>query len=411
MALSDARIKAEKAGDRQRKLFDGDGLFLLVHSNGSKYWRLKFRLHGKERVLALGVYPAVKLKQARAARDEARSLIAEGKDPVVTKHETKREQIERAANSFEAVARAWCKRKVSDAKRRRKWSSDHGDRVLDSLTRDVFPYIGRRPIAEITTPEILRLLDRVIARGAYDVAGRIKQRCSSVFRYAIATHKATYNPAAQIDPEAIEAPEVQHRKWIKRDELPAFLERLEGYDGHPLTILALRLVLLTFVRSGELRGARWDEFDMDRAEWRVPAARMKGGRQGHIVPLSRQALEVLAEIKKHSWHDDLLFPATTGGGKVMSENTLLYALYRMGYHGRATVHGFRSTASTILNEIGFKPDVIERQLAHVEGNKVRAAYNHAQYLPERIQMMQSWADYLDAAARGRKVLPIRKAAG
>jgi integrase len=394
--LTDNKVKSLKPilkpNPKPYKVSDGDGMYVLMHPNGSKYWRLKYRIAGKEKTYAIGVYPETTLAEARAERAKARALIKQGIDPVQAERETKRVDAVRSERSFEAVARDWIE------KRSKRLSEGHITNVTLSLERDVFPHIGAKPIAEISTPDLLDVIKKVEERGALDVAGRIKQRCSAVFKHAIANHKATYNPAAQIESDAIATRKVTHRRYLKRDELPEFLRKLDAYDGYPLTKLALRLCLLTFVRSGELRGARWSEFNIERAEWRIPAERMKMGIE-HIVPLSQQALAVLEEIKKHTWSTDLLFPSMNGGDKIMSENTLLYSMYRMGYHDRATVHGLRSTASSILNEIGWRGDVIERQLAHTEGNKVRRAYNHAEYLEERRKMMQAWADYIDQAAK------------
>jgi integrase len=277
--------------------------------------------------------------------------------------------------------------------------------VLRSLESEVFPSIGAKPIHEISAPAILEAVRRVEKRNALDMASRVLQRVSAIFRYAISTGRVTYNPATDLV-GSLKTRKVTHRAALSRAELPAFLEKLNAYDGQPITRLALRLVVLTFVRSRELRGARWEEFDFDRAEWRIPAARMKITAE-HIVPLSRQAIAVLEELQPLTGSYDLVFPNQNNLTKVMSENTLLYAMYRMGYHQRATVHGFRATASTILNEMGYRPDVIERQLAHAERNKVRAAYHRSEYLEDRRKMMQTWADLVDSFTTGTKVIPLR----
>jgi integrase len=280
--------------------------------------------------------------------------------------------------------------------------------VLSSLKADVFPALGTRPIAEIRPPELLDVLRVVEKRGALEVASRLKQRCRAVFRYAIATGRAESDPTRDLD-GALKTPKRENYAALDASELPAYLGKLAAYDGHPQTRLALRLLAYTFVRTTELRAAEWSEFDEGAAEWRIPAARMKM-RDEHIVPLSRQSLAVLAELRALNGHRRYVFMNLVDHEKFMSENTMLYAIYRMGYHSRATGHGFRATASTILNEQGFKSDVIERQLAHAERNKVRAAYNRAQYLPERRKMMQHWADYLDALESGADVVPLHKAA-
>ena len=265
--------------------------------------------------------------------------------------------------------------------------------MLARLEQHILPKLGARPIAEITPPEVLAMLRVVEDKGALETAHRVMQMCGQIFMYAIATGRAERNPVPDLR-GALKTPVVKHHSFLKASELPEYLKKLEAYDGSVQTKLALRLLLLTFVRTNELRGAQWAEIDWDKAEWRIPAERMKM-KELHIVPLSRQAIAMLRELQKHSGNRQYVFPNQHNPATFMSENTMLYALYRMGYHSRATGHGFRSTASTILNEHGFRADVIERQLAHSERDTVRAAYNHAQYLPERRNMMQWWADYLD----------------
>ena len=369
---------------------DGEGLFLLVTPAGSKYWRLKYFFAGKEKLLALGVYPDVTLADARERRAEARKVLAAGKDPGETKKETKRVQTLQAANSFEIVAREWLE------KRSHEWAGSTARTRLTRIEMHILPQLGSRPIAEITAPEVLAVLRTVEDRGTLDTARRIMQMCGQIFMYAIATGRAERNPVPDLR-GALKTPIVKHYSFINESELPAFLEKMETYDGGFQTRLALRFLLLTFVRSNELRAAKWTEINWEKAEWRIPAERMKM-KELHIVPLSTQAIVVLRELQKQTGTWQYLFPNQHNPAKCMSENTILFALYRMGYHSRATGHGFRSTASTILNEHGFRADVIERQLAHGERNAVRAAYNHAQYLPERRQMMQWWADYLDETA-------------
>ena len=369
---------------------DGEGLFLLITPAGSKYWRLKYFIAGKEKLLALGVYPDVTLADARERRAEARKVLAAGKDPGETKKETKRVQTLQAANSFEIVAREWLE------KRSHEWAGSTARTRLTRIEMHILPQLGSRPIAEITAPEVLAVLRTVEDRGTLDTARRIMQMCGQIFMYAIATGRAERNPVPDLR-GALKTPIVKHYSFINESELPAFIEKMEAYDGGFQTRLALRFLLLTFVRSNELRAAKWTEINWEKAEWRIPAERMKM-KELHIVPLSTQTIVVLRELQKHTGTWQYLFPNQHNPAKCMSENTILFALYRMGYHSRATGHGFRSTASTILNEHGFRADVIERQLAHGERNAVRAAYNHAQYLPERRQMMQWWADYLDETA-------------
>ncbi len=390
MPLSDAKARNAKPKARPYKIADGQGLFLLVTPAGGRYWRFRYFLAGKEKMLAFGVYPEVSLVDARERSAQARKDLANGKDPSETKKHAKRLSALNATNTFELIAREWY------GQRKHEWADSSAAISLARLEAHILPSLGSRPIAEITAPEVLEMLRKVEARGTLETARRLMQMCRKIFMYAIATGKAVRNPVPDLE-GALKTPIVKHHSSLKADELPDYLENLNTYDGHVLTKLALRFLLLTFVRTNELRGARWTEIDWDKAEWRIPADRMKM-KQLHIVPLSSQSLSVLQELQQHSGENEYIFPSQLKRKGCMSENTMLYALYRMGYHSRATGHGFRSTASTILNENGFMGDVIERQLAHCERDTVRAAYNHAQYLPERRRMMQWWADYLDQAA-------------
>lgn len=389
-SLSDAAARNAKPKTKPYKIADGEGLFLLVMPSGSKYWRLKYFFAGKEKTLALGVYPDVALADARDRRAQARKVLAAGNDPGEAKKEAKRLATLKTANAFEVVAREWFEM------RKHEWAPNFAEMILDRLERHILPKLGQRPIADIAAPEVLAMLRVVEGKGALEMARRLMQMCGQIFMYAIATGRAERNPVTDLR-GALKTPVVKHRAYLKESDLPAYLTKLEKYDGHPQTTLALRFLLLTFVRTTELRAAQWDEIDWDKAEWRIPADRMKMN-ETHIVPLSRQAIAVLRELEKHSGNRQYVFANQHNLHTFMSENTMLYALYRMGYHSRTTGHGFRSTASTILNENGFRADVIERQLAHNERNAVRAAYNHAQYLPERRKMMQWWADYLDEVA-------------
>jgi integrase len=397
--LTDTGVRQAKAADKAYKIFDGGGLFLLVQPGGSKLWRLKYRFGGKEKLLAIGSYDkGVSLKKAREERDKARSLLVEGVDPGAVKKEEK--QSGNADKMFRVVALDWVDTYGA------RWTKSHRDRVAASLDADVFPALGGLPIKEITPPMVLDVIRSVEARGALDVASRVLQRTNAVFRYAIQTGLATYNPAADMK-GVLRTRNVEHRSAISRTELPDFLKKLESYNGEPVTRLAMKLIVLTFVRTIELRGARWEEFDLDLGEWRIPAGRMKM-RSPHIVPLSPQSLEVLEELKPLTGRFDLLFPAVRDQRKPISQNTLIFALYRLGYHKRATVHGFRALASTILNETGFRPDVIERQLAHVERNKVRAAYHRSEYLDERRKMMNWWGSYIESMSKNQKVVLLSR---
>ena len=400
MPLSDAACRKAKPGERPVKLSDGGGLHLLVDPRGARYWRLAYRFAGKQKTLALGVYPAVSLADARAAREAAKRALSQGIDPSRARREEKRAAELSAENTFETLTREW------HANQTNGWTPGYAKQVMARFEADVFPEIGTRSIAEIEAPELLDMLRKVEARGALDIAKRLLQTVGQVFRYAVATGRARRNPAADLKGALKSAGRPQHHRAMPREELTGFLQALSTYDGDPRTRLALRLITLTFVRTIELRAARWDEFNLDAQEWRIPAERMKM-RAPHIVPLSRQAVETLKELRPLSGNSPFLFPSKGTEG-YMSNNTMLYALYRMGYHRRATVHGFRGVASTLLHEMGFHQDWIERQLAHDERNKVRAAYNHAQYLAERRQMMQHWADYLDGL---RPMTPYPSSAG
>jgi integrase len=391
MALSDAKVRNAKPQAKPYKIADGDGMFLLVTPNGSKYWRFKYYYGGKERLLALGVYPEVSLLDAREKRLIARKALAAGHDPSQAKREAKRQIILKAGNTFEGIAREWFEH------RKHEWVEKYAERLMARLDTYVFPKIGNRPITDVNAPDMLDMLRAVEAKGVLDTTHRVMQTCGQIFMYAIATGRALRNPIPDLR-GAIKAPVTKHHAYLKAKEIPDFLKRLEAYEGIPLTKLALRLLLLTFVRTTELRAAKWSEIDFDNAEWRIPAERMKMKEQ-HIVPLSRQSLEILEKLQKISGNREYIFPNQKNLHAYMSENTMLYALYRMGYHLQTTGHGFRSTASTVLNENGFEADVIERQLAHSERNAIRAAYNHAQYLSERRRMMQWWGDYLEKAEK------------
>ncbi len=386
--LTQVAIRNAKPRAKQYKLADKGGLYLLIHPSGGMWWRYKYRFAGKEKLLALGAYPDVSLADARDRHEQARKSVAAGRDPGEAKKIAKQLTITRHENNFEAVAREW------HTKRSHTWTQKYASSALRRLEADIFPKLGNRPIAEIAPPEMLTALRAIESRGAHDLAHRVQQVCGQIFTYAIVTGRAERNPVNDLR-GALTPTVKKHNAYLKADELPKFLHKLDGYDGLQ-TKLAVKFLLLTFVRTGEMRGAKWSEIDFKKAEWRIPAERMKM-RDPHIVPLSKQAIAVLEELKPLTGHWEHVFPNQHKPQGQMSENTVLYALYRMGYHGKSTGHGFRATASTILNEHGFKPDVIERQLAHAERNGVRKAYNHAQYLPERREMMQWWGDYLDKA--------------
>ncbi|MCU7808554.1 MAG: tyrosine-type recombinase/integrase [Candidatus Thiodiazotropha sp. (ex Semelilucina semeliformis)] len=400
MALTDTAVRNAKPKDKAYKLFDGGGLFLLVNPKGSRYWRLKYRFKGKEKLLALGVYPDISLKIARDRRDTARTQVALGIDPSEVRKATKAAQSD--ADSFEAVAREWW------GQREPNWSKTHSSRILLRLNKDVFPWIGERPIGEITAPELLTVLRRIENRGAVETAHRIHQSCGQIFRYAVATGRAERDPSADLKGALPPTRQKHHASITEPVKIGELLRAIDGYEGSFVTRCALQLASLTFVRPGELRHAEWSEINLDKAEWRIPAEKMKMNAV-HIVPLSTQAVAVLSEIKPLTGRGKYVFPGVRSLRRPMSENTVNAALRRLGYtKDEMTGHGFRSMASTILNEQGWHRDAIERQLAHAERNSVRAAYNYAEHLPERVRMMQSWADYLDGTKKGADVIPIQK---
>jgi len=400
MALTDTKLRNLRRRPTIYRVADTSGLCIEVTPAGSKLWRYRYRWQGKASMLPLGDYPTVTLAAARRARDDARALLNAGTNPAEARRAEKRARLLSAENTFAAVAKEWL------AKQSAKWTPHHAADVLRSLEQEAFPAFGPRPVSELEPPEILACLKRIEARGALEIAHRTAQRITAVCRYAVQTGRAQHNPAADLR-GTIATRKVKHMAAMPREEMPTFLDKLHHYDGNPQTALALRLLVLTFVRTTELIGARWQEVDFDKAEWRIPAERMKM-REEHVVPLSEQAIATLRELHALTGKTPLLFPSRSNAHKPMSNNTMLFALYRMGYHSRATTHGFRALASTTLNEHGWQPDVIERQLAHGERNKVRAAYNRATYLPERRKMMQAWADHLEAQRAGASITPIRR---
>jgi integrase len=390
MKLTDPVIKASKPKDKPYKLSDGEGLVLLIQPNGSKWWRYRYRFNGKEKMLSIGTYPDVTLKEARLMRVTASDLLKQGIDPSLHRQEQKLLEAIAAENSFESVARQWWNHWKHNKNER------HAGHTIRRLEADIFPVIGNKPINELTAPTLLLAIKKVESRGALDIAKRALTTCGQIMRYAVAHGLSERNPAADIKPSDVLKP-TKKTNYARLDqkELPELLQKIDEYDGQPLTKLALQLMALTFVRTSELIGARWDEIDLVKKEWRIPAERMKM-KTPHIVPLSDQAIAVLVKIKDLAADQTLLFPSERRDGKTMSNNTILYALYRMGYHSRMTGHGFRGIASTILHERGYSHEHIELQLAHAKRDQVSASYNHALYLEPRARMMQDWADYLDA---------------
>jgi integrase len=391
MPLSDTAVRNAKPKDRPYKLADEKGLYLIVTPSGGKWWRLKYYFDNKEKLLALGTYPEVSLAKARDRRAKAREELAANNDPSKLKREGKQARALASASGFKSIA-------LEYFKVRSEWTEGYADSVLRRFENDVFPEIGTMPVRDIRPSDVLRAVKRLEARGATELSRRVLQLCSQVFKYAIVTDRLAHDPSIGLE-QALQKHKGQSIRAIKPKDLPELLRAIEAYRGEPQTKLGLRLLALTFVRTVELRGAEWSEFDTHNALWVVPAARMKMKTE-HLVPLTPQALKTLEELRELNGHRTLVFPGRDPR-KPISENTLLYALYRMGFHSRMTGHGFRSVASTILNESGlFRPDVIERQLAHCERNAVRGAYNRAEYLPERRAMMAWWADHLDELRHG-----------
>jgi integrase len=400
--LTSIKIQAAKPQEKPYKLSDSGGLYLLVNPNKSLWWRLKYRFEGREKSLSLGVYPHVSLKQARSQRDEAKKAIASGVDPSAKRQAEK----SATANTFEAVAREWL------ALQKGKLAPATYAKAVWTLETLVFPYIGSRPIAKLGATDVLKVLKRIEGRGAHETAHRTRQRCSQVFRYAVQTERAERDATADLRGALAPVVSENHAAITEPARVGELLRAIDGYAGHVVTAYALKLAPLLFVRPGEFRHAEWAEFDLDGHEphWRIPADKMKMGEQ-HIVPLSKQALALLRELHLLTGRGRYVFPSLRGGSRPMSENTVNAALRRLGYTiNEMTGHGFRSLASTNLNEQGYHPDLIELQLAHAERNKVRAAYNKAQRLPERRKMMQSWADYLDGLRAGAKIIPIKRTA-
>lgn len=386
--LNDALVRAAKPSDKQTKMADGGGLYLLLHPNGGKYWRMDYRMGTRRGTLAFGVYPDVSLREARRRRDKAREQIADGIDPAALKQAERQSQ----ADSFEAIAKEW------NAKRSRRVSSLYAEKTMRRLERDIFPWLGRRPIKDIQAPDILVALQRIEKRGAHETAHRIRALCGEVFRYAIATGRAERDPSADLRGALTRVKHKSMATMTDPKDVGALLRAINAYSGAFVTRCALQLAPLTFVRPGELRHAEWSEIDLDAAEWRIPAHKMKM-KARHIVPLSSQAVALLSELQPFTGRGSFLFPSVRTPDRPMSENTVNAALRRMGFEKSEIVgHGFRAMASTLLHEMGWSSDVIERQLAHAERNKVKAAYNYAQHLPERRKMMQVWADYLDGLA-------------
>lgn len=393
MKLTDTAIRNARASERAIKLFDGDGLYLLVHPSGTRGWRFKYYFNGREKLLSLGPYPEITLKVARERRLEARRLVAMGTDPSVQR------QAERAAqtDTFELLAREWLE--VQKAALNQKTFLNKQER----FEAFVFPYIGRRPIAQLKAVDILPLLKNIEARGRQETAHRVRSECGNVFRYAVAAGRAERDPTVDLRGALGSVVRRNRPAIVDPSRLGELMRAIAGYRGDISTEFALKLLPLTFVRPGELRCAAWDEFNLKAAEWRIPAARMKM-RELHVVPLSTQAVALFTDLRTLTGKGHYVFPSIRSKDRPISDNTINAALRRLGFSSDEMVaHGFRSTASTCLNELGWHPDLIELQLAHAERNESRGAYNRAQRLGERRKMMQAWADYLDELRAAKEI--------
>lgn len=397
MPLTDLAIRRAAPRSKPYKLFDSDGLFILVHPGGGKWWRFKYRFGGKEKLLSLGTYPEVALAGARKRRDAERKKLADRIDPGIARKAARESWLETQANSFEVVAREWITTKSAS------WAESNTKKASRRLEIDIFPWLGQRPISEITAPELLSALRRTESRGAIETAHRLLNTCGQVFRFAIATGRSDRNPAADLR-GALQSVNGGHFAAVTEPKaVGALLRSLDGYHGSVVIRCALRLAPLVFVRPGELRKAEWAEIDFERAEWSIPANRMKI-KQSHMVPLSRQALETLKELHPLTGRGKYLFPSPLAKEQPMSDNAVLSALRRMGIaKEEMTGHGFRAMARTILDEVlHVRPDYIEHQLAHAVRDPNGRAYNRTAHLEERRKMMQQWADYLDSL---RKSVP------
>ena len=408
MPLTDTAIRKAKPADKPQRLPDGGGLYLELSPAGGKWWRLKYRFDGKEKRISLGTYPDTSLASARDKRDAARKLLAAGVDPGEHRKAEKAAGDDRAANSFEVVAREWL------GKHSPTWAASHGDKIAARLERDLFPWIGRRPIADITAKDLLATINRITDRGAIETAHRALQNCGQVFRYAIVTGRADRNPATDLRGALPPVKPSHHAAILEPAAIGGLLRAIDGYQGGFITKCALRLAPLVFVRPGELRQAEWAEIDLDAAEWNIPADKMKTG-EPHLVPLAPQAVAILRDLYALTGRGRYVFPSVRTASRPMSDNAVLSALRRMGFaKDEMTGHGFRAMARTVLDEVlHFRPDYIEHQLAHAVRDPNGRAYNRTAHLAERRKMMAAWADYLDQLRdSGSNVVPMtHKASG
>ncbi|OTA16700.1 integrase [Xenorhabdus vietnamensis] len=396
MKLTNLAIKRAKPKEKAYTLADGNGLSLLIDTNGSKGWRYRYQFAGKTKMISLGVYPVVTLIEARTKRDEARKLVANGINPSEVRKAEKISSANQIENTFKNITLEWYE------KRKDRWSASYAIEMMETFEKDVFPYIGNRPIAEIKPMELMAVLSRMNDRGATEKLKKVRQRCGEVWRYAIVTGRAEYNPAPDLV-SAFVAHKKEHYPFLAVDEIHAFYKALNAYTGSFIVKMGMRLQMITGVRPGELRTAEWSEIDFDKSQWEIPAEKMKM-RRPHIIPLSRQAIDILEQIKPITGQRKYVFQGRINQSQPMSAMTLNVLIKRIGYAGRATGHGFRHTMSTILHEQNYNSAWIETQLAHVDKNSIRGTYNHAQYIDGRREMLQWYADYMEALENGNNVV-------
>ncbi|MFC6379720.1 tyrosine-type recombinase/integrase [Tatumella terrea] len=396
MKLNARQVETAKPKEKPYKLSDGGGLYLLVNPNGSRYWRLKYRVTGKEKLLSVGVYPDVTLSDARSRREDAKRVLAAGGDPGQEKQAEKQARVLAVQNSFESVAIEWHTHKTPN------WSQGYADDILEYLTKDIFPFIGKRAINEIKPAEMLAVLRKMEQRGVLDKLKKTRQACRQIFTHAVITGRAENNPVTDLA-GALKAPKQKHFPHLSVEQIPGFLNSLNDYPGSMITRIATKLLMITGLRTIELRTSEWSDIDFEKGIWQIPAERMKM-RRPHIVPLSTQARELLEEIHQLTGRGRYVFHGRNDAGKPMSEASINQVIKRIGYDGKATGHGFRHTLSTILHEQGYNSAWIETQLAHVDKNSIRGTYNHAQYLEGRREMLQAYANYLDALESGANVV-------
>lgn len=396
MKLTARQVDTSRPKDKPYKLSDGGGLYLLVNPNGSRYWRLKYRIAGKEKLLALGVYPDITLAEARQKRADAKKVLAAGGDPGQEKQEEKQAKEQAVANSFERLAMEWHAHKSTS------WSEGYAEHLLMYLKKDIFPFLGQKAITDISQVEMLNVLRKMEQRGVLDKLKKTRQACRQIFTYAIITGRAEHNPVSDLA-GALKSPKQQHYPHLLVDQIPDFLRALSEYSGSTITRNATRLLMLTGLRTIELRASEWVDIDFDKGVWNIPSERMKM-RRPHLVPLSSQVRELLEEIHQLTGRGKYVFPGRNDAGKPMSEASINQVIKRIGYDGKATGHGFRHTMSTILHEQGYNTAWIETQLAHVDKNSIRGTYNHAQYLDGRREMLQWYADYMQALENGENVV-------